>query len=123
MGLAISRPLPIALSLALARMLGLFVSSVNSLKQWAWNNVALLAITGLAYDLSLTALDRIDTFKDRHNALSRRVTSDMAYFEQKLNSLNYSLAVVASQSKGLRPGQASQQGQAVDDNAEDDGPY
>ena len=94
-------------------LVGLYVSSVLSrLKQWAWNNVALLVLTGLTYDLSLTALDRIDTLKDRHNALSRRVTSDMAYFEQKLNSLNYSLAVVA---KDLRPRLSPGPGQAVAD--------
>ena len=66
-------------------MLGLFVSSVSRLKQWAWNNVALLVLTGLTYDLSLTALDRVDTLQEKHNALSRR------------------LAVALSQGLGPRP--------------------
>jgi hypothetical protein len=55
-------------------LVGLYVSSVLSrLKQWAWNNVALLVLTGLTYDMALTALDRVDILQERHNALSRRV--------------------------------------------------
>ena len=56
-------------------LVGLFVSSVSRLKQWAWNNVALLVLTGLTYDLSLTALDRVDTLQEKHNALSKRLAS------------------------------------------------
>ena len=91
-------------------MLGLFVSFARSVKQWAWNNVALLVLTGLTYDVALTALYRVDTLQEKHNALSGRVTRDMAYFEQKLNSLNYSLAVVA---KDLRSRLSPGPGQAV----------
>jgi hypothetical protein len=64
-------------------MLGLFVSSVNRLKQWAWNNVALLVITGLAYDLSLTARDRVDTLKERYNALSKFVLYEVTALDTR----------------------------------------
>ena len=87
-------------------MLGLFVSFARSVKQWAWNNVALLVLTGLTYDLALIASDHIDTLQERHNALSRRVTG----FEEKLNSLSQSPRLSLS----LRP-----PGQAVASNIDE----
>ena len=68
-------------------MLGLFAAASRGLKQWVWNNVALLVLTGFVYDVAITASDDVDTLQRRYNDLSKRVLFELAGFEQKLKSL------------------------------------
>ena len=65
-------------------MLGLFAAAARGLKQWVWNNVTLLVLTGFVYDVAITARDDVDTLQAKYNALSRSVLFELAGFEQKL---------------------------------------